>query len=166
MTAYEANRARGNGAHNEISESAGGVEHVVRSCSYKEFLAYNPLNFKGTERADGLTRWSEKIESELALLCPTMVTPEYKMTERPCTVKCNNYKRTSHLARDCRVLIPDTTQRPPLINQRAPGTYFECGSQGHYRNECLKLKNQNLGNPSRSGGARGRAVVLGGGEAV
>ncbi|GKC73579.1 putative reverse transcriptase domain-containing protein [Tanacetum coccineum] len=85
---------------------------------------------------------------------------------RPCTVKCNNCKRTDHLARDCRILIPATTQRPPLINQRAPRTYFECGSQGHYRNECLKLKNQNLGNPSGSGGARGRAFVLGGGEAV
>nr|GFB37548.1 hypothetical protein [Tanacetum cinerariifolium] len=34
-----------------------------------------------------------------------------------------------------------TTQRSPVVNQRVL-TCFECGRQGHYRNECLKLKNQ------------------------
>ncbi|GKE13508.1 hypothetical protein Tco_1417059 [Tanacetum coccineum] len=56
MTACEANQASGNGAHNETSRSARGVEHAVRSCSYKEFLACKPINFKGTEGAVGLTR--------------------------------------------------------------------------------------------------------------
>ncbi|GJW82325.1 putative reverse transcriptase domain-containing protein [Tanacetum coccineum] len=55
-----------------------------------------------------------------------------------------------------------------VVNQRVP-TCFECGRQGHYRNECPKLKNQNRGNKTRNknriGKARGKAYVLGGGDA-
>nr|GEU57462.1 hypothetical protein [Tanacetum cinerariifolium] len=38
-----------------------------------------------------------------------------------------------------------TTNRAMTVNQRVP-TCFECGRQGHYKNECPKLKNQNRGN--------------------
>ncbi|GJY14472.1 putative reverse transcriptase domain-containing protein, partial [Tanacetum coccineum] len=53
-----------------------------------------------------------------------------------------------------------------VVNQRVP-TCFECGRQGYYRNECPKLKNQNCGNKARkkTEEARGKAYVLGGGEA-
>ncbi|GJU78003.1 putative reverse transcriptase domain-containing protein [Tanacetum coccineum] len=30
--------------------------HVARQCSYKEFMSYQPINFKGTEGAIGLIR--------------------------------------------------------------------------------------------------------------
>ncbi|GJV68882.1 putative reverse transcriptase domain-containing protein [Tanacetum coccineum] len=53
-----------------------------------------------------------------------------------------------------------------MNNQRALGIYFECGLQGLYKNECPKLKIQNCWSQNRSGGARGRAFVLGGGEAI
>nr|GEW05771.1 putative reverse transcriptase domain-containing protein [Tanacetum cinerariifolium] len=36
--------------------------------------------------------------------------------------------------------------------------------QGHYKNDCPKLKNKNCGNQTRNGKARGRAYALGGGE--
>ncbi|GJZ72372.1 hypothetical protein Tco_0636223 [Tanacetum coccineum] len=36
---------------------------VARKCSYKEFMSYQPFNFKGTEGAVGLIRWFERIES-------------------------------------------------------------------------------------------------------
>ncbi|GKA87371.1 putative reverse transcriptase domain-containing protein, partial [Tanacetum coccineum] len=39
------------------------------------------------------------------------------------------------------------------------------GRQGHYKSECLKLKNQNCGNQAGNGEAQGRAFDLGGGEA-
>ncbi|GJZ19861.1 putative reverse transcriptase domain-containing protein, partial [Tanacetum coccineum] len=42
----------------------------------------------------------------------------------------------------CNKFVVPTTQRAPVVNQRVP-TCFECGRQGHYRNECPKLKNQN-----------------------
>ncbi|GJX59422.1 reverse transcriptase domain-containing protein, partial [Tanacetum coccineum] len=46
---------------------------------------------------------------------------------------------------------------------------IRCGKQGHYRSDCPKLKDQNhgnkAGNKNRVGEARGKAYVLGGGEA-
>ncbi|GKC14800.1 putative reverse transcriptase domain-containing protein [Tanacetum coccineum] len=44
-------------------------------------------------------------------------------------------------------------------------TYFECGAQGHYRKDCPKVKNQNRRNKARVPDARGKAYVLGGGDA-
>ncbi|GJT13160.1 putative reverse transcriptase domain-containing protein [Tanacetum coccineum] len=44
-------------------------------------------------------------------------------------------------------------------------TYFECGAQGHYRKDYPKVKNQNRGNKARVPDARGKAYVLGGGDA-
>nr|GEV35369.1 reverse transcriptase domain-containing protein [Tanacetum cinerariifolium] len=36
---------------------------VARKCSYKEFMSYQPFNFKGSEGAIGLIRWFERTES-------------------------------------------------------------------------------------------------------
>nr|GEV15433.1 reverse transcriptase domain-containing protein [Tanacetum cinerariifolium] len=85
---------------------------------------------------------------------------------RPCTMKCNNCKRTSHQTRDYRTLTPATAHKPLVNNQRTLGTYFECGLQGHYKSECPKLKNQNCRNLSGSGRARERSFVLSRGEVL
>ncbi|GKD22928.1 putative reverse transcriptase domain-containing protein [Tanacetum coccineum] len=49
------------------------------------------------------------------------------------------------------------------------GKCNKCGRQGHYRSDCPKLKDQNHGNKAGSkngvGEARGKAYVLGGGDA-
>ncbi|GKE63691.1 putative reverse transcriptase domain-containing protein [Tanacetum coccineum] len=64
------------------------------------------------------------------------------------------------------VVAATATQRAPIVNQRVP-TSFECGRHGHYRNECPKLKNKTRGNKAgkKTNEARGKAYVLGGGEA-
>ncbi|GKF00402.1 putative reverse transcriptase domain-containing protein [Tanacetum coccineum] len=60
-----------------------------------------------------------------------------------CAPKCTNFKRTGHSACDCR------SQPAAANNQRALGanqrvlTCFECGAQGHFKHNCLKLKNIN-----------------------
>ncbi|GJR81060.1 putative reverse transcriptase domain-containing protein [Tanacetum coccineum] len=84
--------------------------------------------------------------------------------EGQCTIKCNNCKKIGHMTRDCRAVIATTTQGTPGPNQRVI-TCFECGAQGHYRKDCPKVKNQNRGNKAGFPDARGKAYVLGGGDA-
>ncbi|GJT86246.1 putative reverse transcriptase domain-containing protein [Tanacetum coccineum] len=87
--------------------------------------------------------------------------------ERPCTVKCGKCNKVGHMTRDCmNYVATKVTQRAPVVNQRVP-TCFECGRQGHYRNECPKLKNQTRGNKAgkKTNKARWKAYMLGGGEA-
>ncbi|GJS01129.1 putative reverse transcriptase domain-containing protein [Tanacetum coccineum] len=89
--------------------------------------------------------------------------------EGPCTVRCGKCNKVGHLTWDCKVTnFTTSTQRGQVVNQRVV-TCFECGRQGHYRSDCPKLKDQNHQNKTRNkngvGEARGKAYVLGGGEA-
>ncbi|GJV97024.1 putative reverse transcriptase domain-containing protein, partial [Tanacetum coccineum] len=89
--------------------------------------------------------------------------------EGPCTVRCGKCNKVGHLTRDCKATNSTTsTQRGQVVNQRVV-TCYECGRQGHYRNDCPKLKDQNRGNKTGNkngiGEARGKAYVLGGGDA-
>ncbi|GJV65910.1 putative reverse transcriptase domain-containing protein, partial [Tanacetum coccineum] len=79
----------------------------------------------------------------------------------PCTVQCKNYKKISHLTRDCRA----PTLTAPATTQRTSVTFFECGVKGHFKIECLKLKNQGRRNQNGCERARGIAFVSGEGEA-
>ncbi|GKD56590.1 putative reverse transcriptase domain-containing protein [Tanacetum coccineum] len=83
----------------------------------------------------------------------------------PCTIRCGKCNKIGHLTRNCKVTNSTTsTQRGQMVNQRDV-TCFECGAQGHYRKDCPKVKNQNYGNKARVPDARGKAYVLGGGDA-
>ncbi|GJU47401.1 putative reverse transcriptase domain-containing protein [Tanacetum coccineum] len=63
-----------------------------------------------------------------------------------------------------RSIMTVSTQGTPGPNQGVI-MCFECGAQGHYRKDCPKVKNQNHGNKARVPDARGKAYVLGGGNA-
>nr|GEU41090.1 reverse transcriptase domain-containing protein [Tanacetum cinerariifolium] len=64
------------------------------------------------------------------------------------------------MAWDCRSPTAATDQRGPMMNQKTMVTFFECRRQGHYKIDCLKLKNRNHGNAARSSEARGRVSLL------
>nr|GFA09046.1 hypothetical protein [Tanacetum cinerariifolium] len=84
--------------------------------------------------------------------------------------KCTNCKRTDHIARDCRSRAANTNNNNKNYNnQRATTAYqgvptcFECGAQGHFKNNCPKLGNINQGNQNqaRNGNVVARAYGVG-----
>ncbi|GJX92657.1 putative reverse transcriptase domain-containing protein [Tanacetum coccineum] len=96
MTAYKANRNSKNRVNNETSGSAGGeVCHVhlagrctdLVECLCKMETELWNLSVKGTDIV-GYT----KCFQELALLYPTMVTPEYKKIKRSCDLRLQKVK--------------------------------------------------------------------------
>nr|GEW60878.1 reverse transcriptase domain-containing protein [Tanacetum cinerariifolium] len=90
---------------------------------------------------------------------------EAEMWNLKCAPKCTNYKKTSHLAHDCRSRA--ATNNSNNNNQRAQGansgtlTCFECGAQGHFKSDCPKLKNGNQGNRAGNGNVVARAYAVG-----
>nr|GEV10368.1 hypothetical protein [Tanacetum cinerariifolium] len=63
-------------------------------------------------------------------LCPKCNYPH----NGECAPKCTNCKKVSHLTKDC--------WHPTNANNQRTITCYECGNQGHYRSDCLVLKNQ------------------------
>ncbi|GJU29265.1 putative reverse transcriptase domain-containing protein [Tanacetum coccineum] len=54
------NGENGNGNHNENDRDAS---HVIRECTYQDFMKCQPFNFKGTEGVVRLIRWFEKMKT-------------------------------------------------------------------------------------------------------
>ncbi|GJV49042.1 putative reverse transcriptase domain-containing protein [Tanacetum coccineum] len=81
-------------------------------------------------------------------------------------MKCGNYKRVSHMTRDCTAAVAPNTQRAVVGNQ--PGIVcYECGRPGHFKKDCPKLRSQNrgnmTGNNTGSNEATAKAYAIGGG---
>ncbi|GKG15231.1 hypothetical protein Tco_0354831 [Tanacetum coccineum] len=51
-------------------------DYVARKCSYKEFMSFQPINFKGTKGAVGLIHWFERTES---VFSRSNCTEDYKV---------------------------------------------------------------------------------------
>ncbi|GJR43067.1 putative reverse transcriptase domain-containing protein [Tanacetum coccineum] len=84
----------------------------------------------------------------------------------------NNERKTYNgplpFCNKCKLHHEGPCTRGQVVNQRVV-TCYKCGGQGHYRSDFLKLKDRNCGNKARNkngvGEARGKAYVLGGGDA-
>ncbi|GJQ99137.1 hypothetical protein Tco_0522122 [Tanacetum coccineum] len=81
MTTYKANQNSKNRVNNETSGSAGGVAYTKM-----ETELWN-LSDKGIN----IVCYTKRFQ-ELALLCPIMVTPEYKKIKRSCDLRLQKVK--------------------------------------------------------------------------
>ncbi|GJV00696.1 putative reverse transcriptase domain-containing protein [Tanacetum coccineum] len=61
-TLRNSTNSHGDGSHNSDTGIRGTVR-TPRECTYKDFLNYKPLTFKGTEGVVVLSQWFEKMES-------------------------------------------------------------------------------------------------------
>nr|GEW00269.1 reverse transcriptase domain-containing protein [Tanacetum cinerariifolium] len=62
-TALEAQAANMKNADNTNRNTEPREAHIAKRCSYKEFMSYQPFNFKGSKGTVGLIRWFERTES-------------------------------------------------------------------------------------------------------
>ncbi|GKA71895.1 hypothetical protein Tco_0778111, partial [Tanacetum coccineum] len=68
----------GNNGNGNPNENDRGVMPVARVCTYQVFVKCQPLNFKGTKRVIGLTRWFEKMETMFHISnCPEVYQVKY-----------------------------------------------------------------------------------------
>ncbi|GJS05740.1 putative reverse transcriptase domain-containing protein [Tanacetum coccineum] len=81
----------------------------------------------------------------------------------PCAPRCNKCKKIGHLARDCRSSGPNGNNNNHGNSRMTQnvGTCYECDVQGHFKRDCLKLKNRNHGNQGRNGNALAKVYVVG-----
>ncbi|GKB34060.1 putative reverse transcriptase domain-containing protein, partial [Tanacetum coccineum] len=61
-TLQNSTNGHGDGSHN-FETGITGTVRTPRECTYKDFLNYKPLTFKGTEGVVVLSQWFEKMES-------------------------------------------------------------------------------------------------------
>nr|GEU60203.1 putative reverse transcriptase domain, ribonuclease H-like domain, aspartic peptidase domain protein [Tanacetum cinerariifolium] len=176
-----------NGDTSHTIRTGPKIVHPTRECTYKDYLNYDPLKFKGTEGIIGLTQCYTLHFQELALLCGRMFPEESDEIERyvgglPKMIRGNvmSYEAKSmqkaiefaNDQMDQKLLgIADrqadnkrknqaantnnnnnnnnyNNQRATTVYQGVP-TCFECGAQGHFKNNYPKLGNRNQGNKNQ-----------------
>ncbi|GJY08864.1 putative reverse transcriptase domain-containing protein [Tanacetum coccineum] len=182
------NGGNGNGGNGNPNENNRDARPVARECTYQDFMKCQPLNFKGTEGVFGLIRGllelmlyspchgerlGEAMIQELTFDVPRCPRGRDRVEKfiggLPDNIQGNlkgyavknaeNKRRLEVNQRDNR------RQQPPFKRLNVGGQEW----QGYYRSDCPKLKDQNRGNKAGNkngvGEERGKAYVLGGGEA-
>ncbi|GJS47597.1 putative reverse transcriptase domain-containing protein [Tanacetum coccineum] len=186
------NGGNGNGGNGNPNENGRGDRHFARECTYQDFmksqLQGNRRSFQvdkrtiGTEAAFAMS-WRELMKlmterfQELTMMCTKMVPKEVDRVEKFIGGLPDNIQGNVIAAEPTK--LQDTVRiAKNLIDQKLKGyavknaenkIRLECGRQGHFRSDCPKMKDQNCrnkaGNKNGVGEARGKAYVLGEGEA-
>nr|GEX55232.1 hypothetical protein [Tanacetum cinerariifolium] len=128
---------------NEIERYVGGLPEMIRG----NVMSYEPKSMqKAIKRNNSVAQayaagsGEKKPYEGTKPLCPKCNFHH----DGPCGPKCTNCKRTGHIARDCKSRAANTNnnnnnnynnQRATTAYQRVP-TCFECGTQGHFKNNC------------------------------
>ncbi|GKA71936.1 putative reverse transcriptase domain-containing protein [Tanacetum coccineum] len=137
----------------------------------EKFIGGLPDNIQGNLKGYAVKNAENKRRLEINQRDNRGQQPPFKRQNvgGPCTVIYGKCNKVGHLTRDCKVTnLATSTQRGQVVNQRVL-ICFECGRQGHFRSDFPKLKDQNrgskAGNKNGVSEARGKAYVLGGGDA-
>nr|GEZ03050.1 putative reverse transcriptase domain-containing protein [Tanacetum cinerariifolium] len=168
----------------DTSHTTGTGPRTVRptwECTYKDYLNCESLKFKGTEGIIGLTKWFERTKFMSSI---SNCTVENQVKFASCTLIENALTWwNSHMravSQEVAYAMPWKTLRQmmtakycprgkvkklevELWNLKGVPTCFECGAQGHFKNNCPKLGNINQGNQNqaRNGNVVARAYGLG-----
>nr|GEX19318.1 putative reverse transcriptase domain-containing protein [Tanacetum cinerariifolium] len=142
---------------------------LTRECTYKDYLNCEPLKFKGTEGIIGLTKWFKRTKSVSSI---SNCTVENQVKFASCTLIENALTWwNSHMravSQEVAYAMPWKTLRQmmtakycpmgevkklevELWNLKGVPTCFECGAQGHFKNNCPKLGNRNQRNQNQAG---------------
>nr|GEW57897.1 putative reverse transcriptase domain-containing protein [Tanacetum cinerariifolium] len=164
-----------------------GTKGVVEATKVERYISGLPDMIHGSVKASKPQSMQEAIEFATEMMDKKMLTHDERQAEQkrklddtsratninsshlkgimPCTQNYTNCRKIGHWARDCK--NGPTAANKNNNNQRAQGanvrgiTCFECGVQGHYKNDCPKLKNGNQGNRAGNGNAVARAYAVG-----
>ncbi|GKD64685.1 putative reverse transcriptase domain-containing protein [Tanacetum coccineum] len=139
-----------------------------RQAKQKRKLEFNDRNNQGHQQQNKrqnteryyTARPGEKKEYTGSLPLCTKCNYHHK---GPCAPRCNKCKKIGHLACDCRSSGPNgnNNNRGNFGTTQNAVTCYECGIQGHFKKDCLKLKNGNRGNQRRNGNAPAKVYVVG-----
>ncbi|GKB25329.1 putative reverse transcriptase domain-containing protein [Tanacetum coccineum] len=154
-----------------------GDRPVAHECTYQDFMKCQPLSFKGTEGVVGLIRWSEKMETMFHISnCPEryqgrMLTLLYSTIALTCGILTRESHQELIMYKLYHILTLKGSKTYHDVYQNGPrggrigGDKFMEVLPDNMSNDYPKLKNQNRGNKARVHDARGKAYVLGGGDA-
>nr|GEV97060.1 hypothetical protein [Tanacetum cinerariifolium] len=164
------NRGSGNESHS-LGSGNGRMPNTTRVCTYKDFLNYQPFSYKGTEGVVGSVMASKpKTMQEAIEIAIDLMGQKVRSFSK---IQSENKRKLDDNIRN------NKTQQQPFKRKILARAYTvrlgekkEYGRslplctkvQGHYKKDCLKLKNKNRGNQARNVEAHGKACVFGGGE--
>ncbi|GKA37224.1 putative reverse transcriptase domain-containing protein [Tanacetum coccineum] len=156
----------------EVEKYVGGLPDMIRGnviqAEQKRKLKFNAGNNQGHQQQNKRQNTGraytagpgEKREYTGSL--PLCIKCNYHH-KGPCAPRCNKCKKIGYLARDYRSSGPNgnNNNRGNSGTTQNAGTCYECGVQGHFKRDCLKLKNKNRGNQGGNGNAPAKVYVVG-----
>nr|GEX29952.1 hypothetical protein [Tanacetum cinerariifolium] len=136
------NSTNGDGSHSLHKDNRRNVQ-TVRPYFYADFMKCQPLNFKGTEGMVDLT-------CQIRSLGPDAYAMTWEVLKKKMTDKYYLSFGNTNVA---------NAQRDNRANPKG-SVCFECETPGHFKRDCLKLKNKDGGNVN----AQGWVYVVGNAE--
>nr|GEZ76526.1 reverse transcriptase domain-containing protein [Tanacetum cinerariifolium] len=134
-----------NGDTSHTTGTGPRTVHPTQECTYKDYLNCGPLKFNGTEGViDEIERYFGGLPE---MIRGNVMSYEPELISRAANTNNNNN---------------NNNWRATTAYQGVP-TCFECGAQGHFKNNFPKLGNRNQGNQNqtRNGNAVARAYGVG-----